>query len=210
MPALTGATTPARPNFVVVEGRLLQGDDLDALRRAATRAEAEGADAVFFGPGPLGDPFVLAAGLSSDVTTPLLGVRVRLSTAERHPALLAREATSLDHISGGRTVLTFLPPFTDATAEAIALCRALWRDGIAEHGGVEYVVEGAVNRPRPPTEGSPLIALDTTGSVTAPVTGSLGNDVEAAAPPSGLVHAADIILLPTQEPDRCKIERLHA
>ena len=193
-----------------MEGRFLQGDDLDALRLAATRAEAEGAGAVFFGPGPLGDPFVLAAGLSTAASTPLLGVRVRLSPAERHPALLAREATSLDHICGGRTVLTFLPPFTDATAEAIALCRALWRDGIAEHGGVEYVVEGAVNRPRPPTEGSPLIALDTTGSVWTPVTGPMGNEVEAAAPPSELTDAADIILLPTQEPDRCLVERVHA
>jgi len=193
-----------------VEGRFLQGDNLDALRLAATRAEAEGAGAVFFGPGPLGDPFVLAAGLSTAVSTPLLGVRVRLAPAERHPALLAREATSLDHICGGRTVLTLLPPFTDATVEAITLCRALWRDGIAEHGGVEYVVEGAVNRPRPPTESSPLIALDTTGSVRTPVTGPMGNEVEAAAPPSELTDAADIILLPTQEPDRCLVERLHA
>ena len=193
-----------------MEGRFLQGDNLDALRLAATRAEAEGAGAVFFGPGPLGDPFVLAAGLSSAVSTPLLGVRVRLSTAERHPALLAREATSLDHICGGRTVLTFLPPLTDATAEAIALCRALWRDGIAEHGGVEYVVQGAVNRPRPPIEGSPLIALDTTSPVSATVTGSTASEVEAAAPPSWLTDAADLILLPTREPDRCMVERVHA
>jgi alkanesulfonate monooxygenase SsuD/methylene tetrahydromethanopterin reductase-like flavin-dependent oxidoreductase (luciferase family) len=188
-----------------VEGRVLQGpdlDDLDALRAAATRAEAEGAGAVFFGPGPLGDPFVLAAGLSSAVTTPLLGVRVRLSTAGRHPALLAREATSLDHICGGRTVLTFLPPFTDATGEAIALCRALWRDGVAEHGGTEFVVRGAVNRPRPPKEGSPLVALD----LTVPT----GEEAAPAAPPSRITDAADLILLPDKAPDRCLVERVRA
>jgi alkanesulfonate monooxygenase SsuD/methylene tetrahydromethanopterin reductase-like flavin-dependent oxidoreductase (luciferase family) len=181
---------------------MLQADGVDALRATATRAEAEGAAAVFFGPGPAGDPFVLAAGLSGAVTRALLGVRVRLSTAERHPALLAREATSLDHVCGGRTVLCFLPPFTDAMGEAIALCRLLWRDGIAEHGGIDYVVQGAVNRPRPPKEGSPLIALD--------VTGSLEEEGEAAAPPSGLTDAADLILLPTREPDRCLVERVHA
>jgi alkanesulfonate monooxygenase SsuD/methylene tetrahydromethanopterin reductase-like flavin-dependent oxidoreductase (luciferase family) len=183
-----------------VDGWFLQGEDVDELRAAASRVDAEGAGAVFFGPGPLGDPFVLAAGLSSSVTRALLGIRVRLSTAERHPALLAREATSLDHVCGGRTVLTFLPPFTDALREAIALCRALWRDGIAEHGGVEYVVQGAVNRPRPPKPGSPLIALDATGS--------RGEGGEAAAPPSGLADAADLILLPANETDRCLVERV--
>ena len=185
-----------------VDGWILQEDDVDALRAVATRAEAEDVGAVFFGPGPAGDPFVLAAGLSGVVTRALLGVRIRLSPSERHPALLAREATSLDHVCGGRTVLCFLPPFTAATGEAIALCRSLWRDGIAEHGGIEYIVQGAVNRPRPPKEGSPLIALDTAGS--------LGEEGEAAAPPSGLTDAADLILLPTQEPDRCLVERVHA
>jgi alkanesulfonate monooxygenase SsuD/methylene tetrahydromethanopterin reductase-like flavin-dependent oxidoreductase (luciferase family) len=185
-----------------VDGWILPGDDVDALRAAATRAEAEGAGAVFFGPGRAGDPFVLAAGLSGAVTRPLLGVWVHLSPSERHPALLAREATSLDHVCGGRTVLCFVPPFTDALGEAIALCRSLWRDGIAEHGGIKYIVEGAVNRPRPPKEGSPLIALD--------VTGSIGEEGEAAAPPPGLTDAADLILLPTQEPDRCLVERVHA
>jgi alkanesulfonate monooxygenase SsuD/methylene tetrahydromethanopterin reductase-like flavin-dependent oxidoreductase (luciferase family) len=185
-----------------VDGRFLQADDVDALRAAAVRAESEGAGAVFLGPGPLGDPFVLAAGLSSAVTRPLLGVRVRLSTAERHPALLAREATSLDHVCGGRTVLCFLPPFAEALGEAIALCRKLWRDGVAEHGGVAYVVEGAVNRPRPPTDKSPLVALDATGS--------MGQTGGAAALPSGLVDAADLLLLPTDEPDRCLVERVHA
>jgi alkanesulfonate monooxygenase SsuD/methylene tetrahydromethanopterin reductase-like flavin-dependent oxidoreductase (luciferase family) len=184
-----------------VDGWFLQGGDADGLRAAASRAEAEGAGAVFFGPGPVGDPFVLAAGLSRAIPRALLGVRVRLSTGERHPALLAREATSLDHICGGRTVLCFLPPFTDATGEAIALCRALWRDGIAEHGGVEYVVQGAVNRPRPPKEGSPLVALD--------VTGSMGEKGEAAAPTPGLTDAADLILLPTEDPERCVMERVH-
>jgi alkanesulfonate monooxygenase SsuD/methylene tetrahydromethanopterin reductase-like flavin-dependent oxidoreductase (luciferase family) len=184
-----------------VDGRFLTGDDIEELWASATRAEAEGAGAVFIGPSPLGDPFVLAAGLSSTVTRPLLGVRVRLSTDERHPALLAREATALDHISSGRTVLCFLPPFTDALGEAMALCRALWRDGIVEHGGVEYVVRGAVNRPRPPTADSPLIALDITGSIA---------ELDEAAPPPRITVEADLLLLPTRERDRCLVERVHA
>jgi alkanesulfonate monooxygenase SsuD/methylene tetrahydromethanopterin reductase-like flavin-dependent oxidoreductase (luciferase family) len=184
-----------------MDGVFLQADDVTGLRAAAVRAESEGAGAAFLGPGPLGDPFVLAAGLSGTVTGALLGVRVRLSTDERHPALLAREATALDHIDGARTVLCFLPPFGDALGEAIALCRRLWRDGIAEHGGMEYVVEGAVNRPRPPTDASPLIALDATGS--------MGEGGGSAGPPSGIADAADLLLLPTTEPGRCLVERVH-
>jgi alkanesulfonate monooxygenase SsuD/methylene tetrahydromethanopterin reductase-like flavin-dependent oxidoreductase (luciferase family) len=48
--------------------------------------------------------------------------------------------------------------------EAIALCRAMWREGDASSEGQVYPVPGAVNRPRPTGEGSPLIALDLTRS----------------------------------------------
>jgi alkanesulfonate monooxygenase SsuD/methylene tetrahydromethanopterin reductase-like flavin-dependent oxidoreductase (luciferase family) len=182
---------PLRPSVRAVEGRLLEEHDAAGLRDAAVRAEAEGADAVFLGNGPLGDPFVLAAALSSFTRRVLLGVRVRLSDNERHPTVLAREATSLDLVCDGRTVLCFLPPFTDGVCEAIALCRALWRDGMAEHGGPEYPVEGAVNRPRPSAPG-PRVALDLTE----------GGDV----PPAQIVAAADLLLRPMGEADRILVE----
>jgi alkanesulfonate monooxygenase SsuD/methylene tetrahydromethanopterin reductase-like flavin-dependent oxidoreductase (luciferase family) len=123
----------------------------------------------------------------------LLGVRVRLSDTERHPALLAREATSLDLVCDGRTMLCFVPPFTDGVGEAIALCRALWRDGMAEHGGPEYPVEGAVNRPRPSGRG-PRVALDLTEA--------------RSAPPSQIIAAADLLLRPTGEADRILVENV--
>jgi alkanesulfonate monooxygenase SsuD/methylene tetrahydromethanopterin reductase-like flavin-dependent oxidoreductase (luciferase family) len=176
-----------------VEGRLLGADDAAGLREAAARAEAEGVGAVFLSDGPLGDPFVLAAALSSTTRRVLLGVRVRLSGTERHPTLLARETTSLDLVSDGRTILCFLPPFTDGVGEAIALCRALWREGVAEHGGPEYPVDGAVNRPRP-AGGGPRVALDLT-------------EAEAEdEPPAGIVAAADLLLRPTGEADRIILE----
>jgi hypothetical protein len=105
--------------------------------------------------------------------------------------MLAREATSLDLVCEGRTVLCFLPPFDDGLAEAIALCRALWRDGVAEHGGPEYPVAGAVNRPRPQGRG-PRVGLDLTEA--------------GAAPPVGIVTAADLLLRPTGEANRILVE----
>jgi alkanesulfonate monooxygenase SsuD/methylene tetrahydromethanopterin reductase-like flavin-dependent oxidoreductase (luciferase family) len=176
---------------IAVEGRLLETDDAARMREAAARAEAEGAGAVFLSSGPLGDPFVLAAALSPSTRRVWLGVRVRLSAAERHPTMLAREATSLDLVCEGRTVLCFLPPFDDGLAEAIALCRALWRDGVAEHGGPEYPVAGAVNRPRPQGRG-PRVGLDLTEA--------------GAAPPAGIVTAADLLLRPTGKANRILVE----
>jgi hypothetical protein len=38
----------------------------------------------------------------------------------------------------------------------------------------------------------------------------MGEEGAPAAPPSGITDAADLILLPTQEPDRCLVERVHA
>jgi len=180
-------------SFVVVKGWTLEAGGMAGLSAQATRAEAEGADAVVLSYGPLGDPFVLAAALSSSVRRVLLGVRVHLSSTERHPALLAREATSLDLVCDGRTMLCFLPPFTDGVGEAIALCRALWRDGVAEHGGPEYPVAGAVNRPRTPGRG-PRVALDLTGADTAP--------------PDRILAASDLLLRPTGEADRILVENV--
>jgi alkanesulfonate monooxygenase SsuD/methylene tetrahydromethanopterin reductase-like flavin-dependent oxidoreductase (luciferase family) len=88
-------------------------------------------------------------------------------------------------------MLCFLPPFADGVGEAIALCRALWRDGVAEHGGPEYPVAGAVNRPRPPGPG-PRVALDLTEA--------------GAAPPARIIAAADLLLRSTGEADRILVE----
>ena len=143
--------------------RLLLGKDAAALRREAVRAQEEGVEAVLVGSGPLGDPFVLLAGLSVVVPGLTLAARVVLGEDGRHPTLLAREATSLDLVDGGRTVLCFGPPFGDGLDEAIAICRAMWRDGAVTNGGPVYPVPNGVNRPGPAGEDSPLIALDLTG-----------------------------------------------
>ena len=143
--------------------RLLEATDLAALRAEAVRAKEEGIEAVLVGEGPLGDPFVLLAGLSDAVPGLTLAARVVLGEDGRHPTLLAREATSLDLVDGGRTVLCFGPPFGEGLDEAIGICRAMWRDGTATNDGPVYPVADALNRPGPAGEGSPLLALDLTG-----------------------------------------------
>jgi alkanesulfonate monooxygenase SsuD/methylene tetrahydromethanopterin reductase-like flavin-dependent oxidoreductase (luciferase family) len=160
-----------------VEGRFLSGRDTNALRAVAERAGRDGIDVLFLRDGPLGDAIVLASAVGSWVPDILLGVRIDLGTGpHRHPTLLAREMTTFDRLSGGRAVLAFTGPFTEATVEAATLCREMWTYGVAAGAGPHYPVAGAINRPLPERVGGPPIALDLTdGAVTAPglVTGLL-------------------------------------
>jgi alkanesulfonate monooxygenase SsuD/methylene tetrahydromethanopterin reductase-like flavin-dependent oxidoreductase (luciferase family) len=174
-----------------VEGRFLDQLDIAALRAAVVRAETDGIDAVFFTNSAMGDAIVLAAAMAAGMAAGvaaglapgiLLGVRISLGDhPHRHPTVLAREMTTLDHVTAGRSVLAFAAPFSDATAEAITLCREMWRTGIATSEGPHYPVAGAINRPLPARPGGPPIALDLT----------------AGAPPDAtLVRRCDLVLVP--------------
>jgi alkanesulfonate monooxygenase SsuD/methylene tetrahydromethanopterin reductase-like flavin-dependent oxidoreductase (luciferase family) len=175
-----------------VEGRFLQAGDTAGLRAEATRAGAEGAAAVFLSETALGDPIVLAAGLAPLVPRVLLGARIEWDREGRHPALLAREVTSLDLVCGGRSILCFAPPFTEPLAEAISLCRALWLSEEAVHEGPLFPVQPAANRARPAGQEIPQIALDLTG----------GDEV-----PPFLTGAADLLLWPVADaPTACLLE----
>jgi alkanesulfonate monooxygenase SsuD/methylene tetrahydromethanopterin reductase-like flavin-dependent oxidoreductase (luciferase family) len=153
-----------------VDGLFLNELDTGALRAGAERAGREGINALFLQDGPLGDAIVLATAVASWVPDILLGVRIDLGTKpHRHPTVLARELTTFDRLSGGRAVLAFTGPFTPATGEAIALCRAMWTEGVAVGAGPHYPASGAINRPLPERTGGPLVALDLTdGAVAAP------------------------------------------
>jgi alkanesulfonate monooxygenase SsuD/methylene tetrahydromethanopterin reductase-like flavin-dependent oxidoreductase (luciferase family) len=174
-----------------VDARFVGGLDGASLVLEALRAEAEGATAVIVRPGPLGDPIVLAAGLSPAVPGMLLGACVALGRDGRHPALVARELTSLDQVCGGRSALCCAPPFDETLAEALALCRAMWREGHAVSDGPAFPVPGARHRPRPARPAGPVIALDLTGEGPSGALAELCDDV---------VALADFVLRPTVDP----------
>jgi alkanesulfonate monooxygenase SsuD/methylene tetrahydromethanopterin reductase-like flavin-dependent oxidoreductase (luciferase family) len=177
-----------------VEGRFLQAADVAGLCQQATQAAAKGAAAVFLRSGPLGDPIVLAAGLGPVVPDVLLGARIELGPQERHPALLARDLTSLDLACGGRSVLCFAPPFTEELGEAALLCRALWRAGRVVSDGPHFPVQASANRARPAGEDGPLIAFDLTA----------GDEL-----PAFVAGAGDLVLRPVSgTPAACRLERV--
>lgn len=90
-----------------------------------------------------------------------------LCDAMRHPSVLARQATSLDHASGGRFELgigwgsvpeelaTFGVGSTEARvrvarlAESLEIMRALWTGEVVDHAGVHFTLVGAQQRPVP-------------------------------------------------------------
>jgi alkanesulfonate monooxygenase SsuD/methylene tetrahydromethanopterin reductase-like flavin-dependent oxidoreductase (luciferase family) len=175
-----------------VEGRFLQAADLPGLREACRHAEAEGAGAVFLTDGPLGDAIVLAAGMAGASGSLLLGVRADLGRGpHRHPSVLAREMTALDHVCGGRSMLAFLPPHGEAVTEAARLCRAMWQQGTVVSDGPAYPVAGAVNLPMPPGPDSPRLALDLT---------------DGSEPAPDMRHLVDFLLVPSEREGVCQVQ----
>jgi alkanesulfonate monooxygenase SsuD/methylene tetrahydromethanopterin reductase-like flavin-dependent oxidoreductase (luciferase family) len=178
---------------VAVNGRFLHETSVDALRVATEQARREGLDIVFLEDGPLGDAITLAAALGALTDGILLGVR---GGVRRHPAMVAREMTTLDLVSRGRAVLAFVGPFSGATAEAIGLCRGMWREGIGIGVGPHYPVPGAVNRPGPFRAGGPPVALDATDGLTVPTELLALCDMvlvpAGSAPPAALPHGVDV------------------
>ena len=78
--------------------------------RLAAEAEAAGWDGVFtwdaiaIGPGELWDPWILLAAMATATERVRLGAMV-FAPSRRRPWKLAREITTLDHLSGGRLVV---------------------------------------------------------------------------------------------------------
>lgn len=169
----------SRPSFGVF---ILQDAPWPTLLERARRAEAMGFDTIwvadhFVNPyAPRADWFegwTLLAGLAASTTAIRLGPLVA-SVTLRHPALLARAAMTVDHISGGRLELGIGPagaPFdyamlglpawpprerVDRLEESLTILIPLLEQGAVRHAGRYHVIDEAfvapppVQRPRPP------------------------------------------------------------
>lgn len=127
------------------------------------------------------EPLTLAAALARRVPGKWIGLAV-LSNTFRHPAVLAKQATALDLITGGRFILGLgagwhqgehdafgitLPPIGERISRlesAVRVIRALGSPAAAGPPGVTLddrfcPLRGAVNLPVPATPGGPPIWL---------------------------------------------------
>jgi probable F420-dependent oxidoreductase len=120
---------------------------------------------------------MLALVVAAEATTTLRVGTLVLDNDFRHPVVLAKEAATLDVVSGGRFELglgagwltadyemsgiTMDPPPVRVArlAETIEILRAMWTDGVATFAGEHYTVTGAPGTPAPVTPGGPPLVI---------------------------------------------------
>jgi alkanesulfonate monooxygenase SsuD/methylene tetrahydromethanopterin reductase-like flavin-dependent oxidoreductase (luciferase family) len=108
----------------------------------------------------------IAAWVLANTSTLSVGHLV-LCDSLRHPAVLARQATSLDHASGGRFEVgigwgsvpselevfgvgtTEAPARVGRLAESLTILRGLWSGEVVDHDGEHFRLTGAQQRPVP-------------------------------------------------------------
>ena len=124
-------------------------------------------------PVPISEPWTVLAAAATSTTRVRLGTLVT-PVPRRRPWVLARQVTTVDHLSGGRAVLGVglgVPPEAEYAAlgepadpkqhgrvldEGLELLDALWSGGRVVHDGPSYHVDGVqflptpVQRPRVP------------------------------------------------------------
>jgi alkanesulfonate monooxygenase SsuD/methylene tetrahydromethanopterin reductase-like flavin-dependent oxidoreductase (luciferase family) len=147
----------------------------DAIVERALAAEAAGFEGIAFmdhlAP-PLAEnqdmwEAMATAGWVLARTSSLIAGHLVLCDPLRHPAVLARQVTSLDHASGGRfelgigwgsvpSELTMFgagsieaPERVSRLGESLAILRGLWTGDVVDHKGEHFTLVGAQQRPVP-------------------------------------------------------------
>ncbi len=148
--------------------------DAAAAAELAALAEQAGWDGVFVcdhiarpeGVLPTADPWIMLAAIAAATTSVRLGALVT-PLARRRPWNVAREVTSLDHLSAGRMVagvglgISLGPEFSDFGEESdprvrgdlldegLEIMRAAWTGDPVHHDGSHYRLNGVTFLPTP-------------------------------------------------------------
>jgi F420-dependent oxidoreductase-like protein len=129
---------------------------------------------------PMFEAYTLLGGLAARTRRARLGAMVT-GVTYRNPALLAKEVTAIDVLSGGRAVLGIgaawfdqehegfgfsFPPLRERFErldEALRICRAMFTQDSPSFEGRYYRIHDAANRPRPLQPGGPPILIGGSG-----------------------------------------------
>jgi probable F420-dependent oxidoreductase len=160
----------------------------ESIRAVACQAEADGYDSIWLADHllyrPAGQPtrgiwecWTMLAALAEATERVELGPLV-LCNSFRNPAILAKMATALDEVSGGRLILgigagwnepeydAFGLPFdhrVDRFEEALQVLAPLLRDGRVDFAGRYYAARGGEDLPRGPRAGGPPLLVGSEG-----------------------------------------------
>lgn len=169
------ANRPRPFRFTVQASRLSHPDDLRPLAR---RAEDLGVSVLTVAD-HLDDQLAPVAALmaAADATTTLRVGSLVFANDYRHPVVLAKEAATVDVLSGGRLEfgigagwmahdyesagLTMERPGVriERLEEAIQVITAMWGDGPVHHEGTHYRVQGLEGQPKPSQRPHPPIVI---------------------------------------------------
>lgn len=169
------AARPRPFRFTVQASRLSHPDDLRPLAR---RSEDLGVSVLTVAD-HLDDQLAPIAALmaAADATTTLRVGSLVFANDYRHPVVLAKEAATVDVLSGGRLEfgigagwmahdyesagLTMERPGVriERLEEAIEVITAMWGDGPVHHEGTHYRVQGLEGQPKPAQRPHPPIVI---------------------------------------------------
>lgn len=153
-------------------------DALGRLLGLARAAEEAGFDSLWVPDHPAGtarsteralEAYTMLGALAAVTTTVRLGALASPAGA-RPPALLAKQVTALDVISGGRAVLGIRTGGAAGTSryarleEAASVCRAMFEHEESTVQGRWFRIERAANRPAPLQPGGPAVLMAGKGS----------------------------------------------
>jgi alkanesulfonate monooxygenase SsuD/methylene tetrahydromethanopterin reductase-like flavin-dependent oxidoreductase (luciferase family) len=182
-------------------GSAADGDDaLARLVELCTVAEASGFDTVWVPDRPADalEAYTLLGALAIRTSRLRLGPLVT-SVGWRSPALVAKQVTTLDVLSGGRAVLGLgagrvAGPLDESGAatvdrfddleDALRICRAMFLDEAATVAGRRHHVTDAANRPRPVQPGGVPIVVGGNGEHRSlPLAVTLADGCNLIGPP---------------------------
>ena len=221
-------------SFVYPDGT---GDPWQDLKACARRADRDGFDSFWLMDhfyqlpihGPEGEPF-----FDAWTALPALAAvteRIRLGpmvspVGYRNPALLARMAASLDHISGGRLNFGFgaggYRPEYEAYGydfeprgavrlaqmrEALQLILRMWTEPAATFEGTYFQVQEAILFPKPVQKPHPPILIGGVGpKITLRIVAELGNACNFWGPPEYFTRQRQTLISHCKKVDRDEAE----
>jgi F420-dependent oxidoreductase-like protein len=159
---------------------------------------------------PMFEAWTLLAGLALITSRARIGILVSSNTF-RHPALLAKQAVTVDHLSGGRLELglgagwfvdeheVFGLDFPDTRllvdryAEAVQLVDRYLRHDQTSFDGTHYRLDGAYNRPAPVQQPRPPLVMGAHGPRMLKLAARYADTWNSFSPPDELRRRNDLL-----------------